>query len=83
MTLAVEATISPRLRRTNIVLDEDLLDEARELGGIATKRGVVEEALRVYVRVRRQDALRQLRGTVTWDGDLAEMRRESFRYGDC
>jgi hypothetical protein len=33
--------------RTNVVLDEQLVAHAQELTGIVTKRGVIEEALRV------------------------------------
>ena len=64
--------------RTNVVLAE-----AKRLTGIETTRDVLEEALRVLIRIRCQEALRELRGKIEWDGDLDEMRRGRFADGDC
>jgi Arc/MetJ family transcription regulator len=46
--------------RTNIVLDEDLVAEAQSVTGIATKRDVVDFALRELVRQRRRGKLNVL-----------------------
>ncbi len=46
--------------RTNIVLDEDLVAEAQSVTGIATKREVVDFALRELVRQRRLGRLNVL-----------------------
>lgn len=60
--------------RTNIDIDEALLDEAIELSDLKTKKAVVEEALRTIVRQRKQrKALDELWG-IGWEGDLEEMR---------
>jgi Arc/MetJ family transcription regulator len=68
--------------RTNIDLDEELIAEAMELGRLATKKAAVDEALREFVRVRRQmRAIDSLEG-IGWAGDLGEMRDESSRYAD-
>jgi len=56
--------------RTNIVLDPKLVAEARKLTGIKTKRALVEEGLRMLVRISKQKELRKLRGKLTWSGDL-------------
>jgi Arc/MetJ family transcription regulator len=64
--------------RTNIVLDNALVEEARRLTGIKTKKELVDEALRTLIRLRRQQELRQLRGKVHWEGDLDEMRTARF-----
>lgn len=61
--------------RTNIVLDDQLMTRAKELTGLQTKRGVVEEALRVLIRLREQERVRELRGKLSWEGDLDEMRQ--------
>lgn len=62
--------------RTNIDIDDEVLDEARRLTGLATKREIVDYALRELVaRQRRRDFL-SLRGRVRWEGDLAETRRD-------
>jgi Arc/MetJ family transcription regulator len=62
--------------RTNIEIDDDLMDEALKLTGLPTKRAVVEEGLRLMVQVRKQgQALKTLKG-VGWEGDLNEMRQD-------
>ena len=61
--------------RTNIVLDDELIDRARALTGLRSKRAVVDEALRTLVRLKEQESIRQLRGQLHWEGDLREMRR--------
>jgi Arc/MetJ family transcription regulator len=61
--------------RTNIEIDDELMSQAMRLTGLTTKRAVVEEGLRLLVRVRRQaEAFKELRG-LGWEGDLGEMRR--------
>lgn len=61
--------------RTNIVIDDKLMKEAMELSGLKTKREVVEQALRTFVRLKRQEDILELRG-IGWDGDLDAMRRD-------
>jgi Arc/MetJ family transcription regulator len=61
--------------RTNIVLDEDLIERAQKLTGIKTKRAVVQEALRTLILLREQAEVRRFRGKLKWEGDLDEMRR--------
>jgi len=39
--------------RTNIVIDEQLRAEAQRITGIKTKKGVVEEGLKVLLRLQR------------------------------
>lgn len=63
-------------RRTNVVLDQDLVEEALALTGLKTKRAVIEEALRVLTTLRRQEQVRALRGQLTWEGDLAALRTD-------
>jgi Arc/MetJ family transcription regulator len=60
--------------RTNVVLDETLVEEAKALTGIKTTRGVIDEALRVLIRLRQQSAVKDLRGRLHWEGDLAALR---------
>ena len=62
--------------RTNIEIDDKLMARAMRLSGLPTKRAVVEEGLRLLVRVREQTkALKALEG-LGWEGDLDEMRRD-------
>lgn len=60
--------------RTNIVLDDGLVEEARRLTGARTKREVVDLALRELIAARRRRGLLDLAGTVRWEGDLEESR---------
>ncbi|MCA1662566.1 MAG: type II toxin-antitoxin system VapB family antitoxin [Novosphingobium sp.] len=62
--------------RTNIVIDDRLMADTLEASGARTKRAAIEEAMRFFVRLRRQERARELFGTVTWIGDLDEMRRD-------
>ncbi|MFQ5595410.1 MAG: type II toxin-antitoxin system VapB family antitoxin [Anaerolineae bacterium] len=60
--------------RTNVVIDDTLMAEAMQLTGIKTKRGVIDKALRMLVRLERQRAVLALEGAVTWEGDLDSLR---------
>ena len=62
--------------RTNIVVDDSLMAEAMRLSSIKTKKGIIDQALRLLVQVKRQEAVRQLKGKLHWEGDLEEMRRD-------
>jgi len=50
--------------RTNIVLDDDLMREAMEASDLKTKKDVIHEALRLYVRFRKRKKLTDLAGKV-------------------
>jgi Arc/MetJ family transcription regulator len=60
--------------RTNILLDDKLIEQAQKLTGIKTKREVVHEALRTLILLREQGEVRKFRGKLKWDGDLDEQR---------
>lgn len=59
--------------RTNIVIDPDLMDEAKAVAGTTTMRATVDLALRELVRRRAWEGVRDLRG-IGWSGDLDAMR---------
>jgi Arc/MetJ family transcription regulator len=63
-----------KTKRTNIVLDTDLLKRAKKLTGIETTKGVVHAALETLILLREQEQLRELRGTLHWEGDLDTLR---------
>jgi Arc/MetJ family transcription regulator len=66
--------------RTNIDIDDDLMRSALAATGLRTKKAVVEEALKLLVRLRGQEKIRELRGKLTsWEGDIDEMRRDRLR----
>ncbi len=62
--------------RTNIDIDDELMQSAMRASDATTKRGVVEEALRLLIQTRSQAGVRRLRGKVAWQGDLDASRME-------
>jgi Arc/MetJ family transcription regulator len=62
--------------RTNIVIDDKLMQETLRLTGLRTKREAVELGLRTLVRLRQQEQIRRFRGKLTWQGDLDAMRTD-------
>lgn len=62
--------------RTNIVIDDKLMKDALRATGAKTKREVVERGLKTLVDLRKQEQARQLRGKITWEGNLDEMRTD-------
>jgi len=63
------------MKRTNIVLDDTLVSQGLKLTGLKTQKDLVHHALLQLVRRESQLGLLKLRGSVNWDGDLAEMRK--------
>lgn len=62
--------------RTNIVIDDKLMNETLRLTGLKTKREAVELGLRTVVRLRKQEDIRRFRGKLHWRGDLDGMRAD-------
>jgi Arc/MetJ family transcription regulator len=60
--------------RTNIVIDDKLMQEALQATGSKTKREAVEMGLRTLLRLRRQEEIRHFRGKLDWQGALDDMR---------
>lgn len=63
--------------RTNIVIDEQLMQDVLRATGLKTKREAVELALRALLRLRQQARIRELRGRLDWQGDLEAMRTDA------
>ncbi len=62
--------------RTNIVIDDTLMDEAKKLSGLKTKKAVVEHGLHLLIQLKKQERIKRLRGKLKWVGDLDRMRRD-------
>ena len=63
------------MARTNIELDDQLVEKAMHLTGARTKREVVDIALRRLVeKGSLYRALRRLRGKLAWEGDVGAWR---------
>jgi len=68
------------MKRTNLVLDEQLLDEAVRLGGERTYSRTVERALEEFVRRIKARRILDLAGSGLWDGDLSVVREDRGVY---
>ncbi len=62
--------------RTNIVIDDRLMQDTLRATGLKTKREAVELALRTLLRLRQQGEIRRFRGKLNWEGDLDALRRD-------
>jgi Arc/MetJ family transcription regulator len=64
------------MKRTNVVLDIDLLEEATRLSGQKSWSATIHRALEEYVRRAKAGKILELRGAGLWEGDLAAMRKD-------
>ena len=61
--------------RTNIEIDDTLMAEAQKASGHATKKQTVEQALRLMIRLRRQQEVAEAFGQHRWRGNLGRSRK--------
>ncbi len=62
--------------RTNIVINDRLMDEALKITGVKSKREVVELGLKTLIQLKQQTQIKAYRGKLQWDGDLESMRTD-------
>ncbi len=62
--------------RTNIEIDDKLMKDALRATGARTKKEAVELGLRTLLDLRAQEKARELRGKITWEGDLNAIRTD-------
>lgn len=62
------------MKRTNVVLDEQLLDEAVRISGEKTYSRTIERALTELVQRARAQRIAVYAGSGVWQGDLGAMR---------
>lgn len=67
------------MKRTNLVLDEHLLEEVTRLSGEKTYSAAVQRAMEDFVRRAKSRRILDLRGSGLWEGDLGTMREDSPR----
>jgi Arc/MetJ family transcription regulator len=68
------------MKRTNLVLDESLLEEAVRVSGERTYARTVERALREFVLRARARRILDLAGSGLWEGNLGEVREDRPAY---
>ena len=54
--------------RTTIVIDNSLMRQAMRATGLSTKKAVVEEGLRLLIKVKGPEGIRRLRGKIAFEG---------------
>ena len=59
--------------RTNIELNEKLMEDAMSCSGANSERELIGSALRLLLRLKAQEQVRSLRGQLQWTGDLETM----------
>lgn len=62
--------------RTNIVIDDELMNEVIKLTGAKTKKEAVELGLLTLIRITKQEEIKRHRGKLKWDGNLDDMRTD-------
>ena len=60
--------------RTNIVIDDQLITDVQKITGIKTKKGVVEEGLKLLLCLKCKEMVKNPRGKLKWIGNLETMR---------
>ncbi len=69
--------ISVLAMRTNIVIDDQLMNKVLRLTGLKTKREAVELGLKTLIRLASQEKIKAFKGKLKWEGDLEAMRTDS------
>ena len=63
------------MKRTNVVLDEKLVQDCIKVTGIKTQKALIDHALRELLRHENQIRILELKGRISWDGNLDEWRQ--------
>lgn len=67
--------------RTNVELDDVLLQQVQIFGNFSTKKAAIQAALKEYLNVLKRQKLLALRGKVPWQGDLEALRSNRINSG--
>jgi Arc/MetJ family transcription regulator len=60
--------------RTSVGIDDDLIRTALKHSGLKTKKQIIEEGLKLLIRVNRQKEIRGFRGKLKWTGNSSKTR---------
>ncbi|GBE03856.1 hypothetical protein BMS3Abin09_00779 [bacterium BMS3Abin09] len=60
--------------RTNVVIDDELMNGALKASGLKTKKDAIEAGLKLLVKFKQLSKIRKYRGKLTWSGSLDDMR---------
>ena len=62
------------MSRTNVVLDDKLVNSALKVTKLKTRRALIDYALRELLRHAKQGDILKLRGKIHWEGNLKTSR---------
>lgn len=62
--------------RTNVVLNDELVQKCFKATGIKTRRKLIDYALQEILRHENQKMILKLKGKIDWEGDLNFWREE-------
>jgi Arc/MetJ family transcription regulator len=54
--------------RTNVLIDDALMESALKVSGLKTKKDVIEEGLRLLVQIKSQEKIKDFRVKLKWNG---------------
>lgn len=60
--------------RTNLEIDDKLMNEAIKVSGLKTKKETVELGLKTLIRLKKQENIKRFRGQLEWTGNIDDMR---------
>jgi Arc/MetJ family transcription regulator len=63
------------MKRTNVLLDDKIVQDCLKATGIKTRRALIDHALRELLRHESQTKILELKGKVHWEGNLNEWRQ--------
>ena len=64
------------MKRTNVVLDDNLVEDCIKATGIKTRKALIDHALKELLRHENQIKILDLKGNINWEGDLDEWRQD-------
>ena len=64
------------MKRTNVVLDDNLVESCIKATGIKTRKALIDHALRELLRHENQIKILNLKGNINWEGKLDEWRQD-------
>jgi len=60
--------------RTNVIIDDELMNGALKASGLKTKKDAIEAGLKLLVKFKKLSKIRKYRGKLIWTGNLDNMR---------
>jgi Arc/MetJ family transcription regulator len=64
------------VKRTNVVLDDNLVEDCIKATGIKTRKALIDHALKELLRHENQIKILDLKGNINWEGNLDEWRQD-------